>query len=238
LQHFDVSVAGLQKIYDMPGTWSEEDYRALLRELEVDDVDDLAGADLFDILLMALQDLGEEEAGERVLARKLTRTVSRGVRQNIVQDLLEGSREWEEAADIFLHSDIFAACVLLHAAFPRLYAKPDMLRLELRLKAPSGIARALLGEPPQAAFVARVLADGMSEKSILERLFDEQLAGRHFAEADAIVWLAQFGASAAAGETSLTVYSSRHWLQAMAEVDEFPSSAYNDRPEEDDDDDD
>ena len=239
MQHFDVSVAGLQKIYDMPGTWNEEDYRALLRELEVDDVDDLAGADLFDILLMALQDLGEEQAGERVLARKLTKPVSRGVRQNIVEDLLEGSREWEEAADIFLHRDIFAACVLLHAAFPKVYPKPDMLRLELRVKARSGAARTLLSEPPEAAFVARMLADGMSEKSILERLFDEQLAGRKFDEAEGIVWLAQFSESGADhAEALLTVYSSRHWLQAMAEVDEFPSSAYNDRPDEEDEDDD
>ena len=239
LKHFDVSVTGLQKIHDMPGTWSDADYRALLRDLEVDDVDDLAGGDLFEILLMALQDLGEEQAGERVLACKLKNSVSRGVRQNIVQDLLEGSREWEEAADIFLHRDIFAACVLLYAAFPTRYPRPDMLRLDLRLRARSTVGKALLREPPEAAFVARVLADGMNEKSILERLFDEQLGGRNFPEAEGIIWLAEYGEPADGdAEATLTVYSSRHWLQAMTGVDAFPSSACNDRPDEDDEDDD
>lgn len=239
MKHFEVEVTGLHKIHDMPGTWDETEYRALLRELEVDDVDDLAGGDLYEILLMALQDLGEDEAGERVLACKLRKAVSRGVRQNIVEDLLEGSREWEEAADIFLHRDIFAACVLLHAAFPKLYPRPDMLRLELRLRAGSAAGQALLQEPPEAAFVTRVLADGMSEKSILERLFDEQLFGRRFPEAEGIIWLAEYGdLSDDATQATLTIYSSRHWLQAMSEVDTFPSSAYNDSHDDDDEDED
>lgn len=237
MKHFDVSVTGLQKIYDMPGSWSEAEYRALLRELEVDDADELGGSDLFEILLMALQDLGEEAAGERVLANKLQKPVSRGVRENIVQDLLEGSREWEEAADIFLHRDIFAACVLLYAAFPKLYPRPDMMRLDLRLQATDSAGRALLKEAPEAAFVARMLADGMSEKSILERLYDEQLFGHSFPEAEGIIWLAEYDDISTEGaQATLTVYSSRHWLQAMSEVDTFPSGAYNDRPDDEEED--
>jgi hypothetical protein len=237
LKRFDVSVTALKKIDDMPGAWTESDYRALLRELEIDGVDDLGGSDLFDVLVMALQDLGTEQAGERVLAYQLQQRISRGVRENIVQDLLEGQRAWEENSNIFLHADIFAACVLLYAAFPREYPKPDMMRLDLHLWAAGPAGKKLLAEPPEAAFVTRLLADGMSEKSILERLFDEQLAGRDFPEAEGIVWRAEFGEHSADGsEAILSVYSSRHWLQAMSEVDNFPSSAYNDGTDEDDDD--
>lgn len=235
---FDVSVTGLKKIDDMPGSWDESDYRILLRELEIDGVDDLGGSDLFDVLLMALQDLGPEQAGERVLAYKLKQGVSRGVRENIAQDLLEGQRAWEENSNILLHADIFEACVLLHAAFPGDYPKPDMMRLDLHLWAAGSTGKSLLAEPPEAAFVTRLLADGMSEKSILERLFDEQLAGRDFPEAEGIIWRAEFGERSADGaEALLTVYSSRHWLQAMEEIDDFPSSPYNDLPDEDDEDD-
>ena len=231
---FDVSVVGLKKIHDMPGTWDESDYRNLLRDLEVDDVDDIAGNDLFEILLMALQDLGEEDAGERVLGYKLPARVSRGSRQNIVQDLLEGQRAWEETPDLFLHAGVFAASVLLYSAFPKAYPRPDMLRLDLHLRALNATARELLSEPPEAAFVARVLADGLSEKSILERLFDEQLAGNDFPEAEGIVWRAGFdNIEPSAASADLTVYSSRHWLQAMADVGDFPSSAHNDRPDDD-----
>ena len=240
LKLFDVSVKGLKKIQDLPDSWSETDYRSLLRDLEIDGVDDLGGSDLYDVLLMALQDLGAEQAGELVLAHKLKQRVSRGVRENIVQDLLEGQRAWEENSNLYLHADIFAASVLLYAAFPAAYPKPDMMRLDLRLWATGSTGKNLLAEPPEAAFVARMLADGMSEKSILERLFGKQLAGRSFPEAEGIIWRAEFGEHSADGtETILTVYSSRHWLQAMAEVDDFPSSAYDDRPgdEEDEDED-
>lgn len=230
---FDVSVTGLKKIDDLPGSWNDSDYRSLLQELEIGGVDDLGGSDLFDVLLMALQDLGTEQAGERVLAYRLKQRVSRGVRENIVQDLLEGQRAWEENSNIYLHADIFAACVLLHAAFPGDYPKPDMMRLDLHLWASGSTGKSLLAEPPETAFVTRLLADGMSEKSILERLFDEQLAGRDFPEAEGIVWQAEFSEHSADGmEAMLTVYSSRHWLQAMTEVDDFPSRAYVDRPDE------
>jgi len=237
LKLFDVNVKGLKKIHDLPDSWSEADYRKLLTELEIDGVDDLGGGDLFDVLSMALQDLGPEAAGERVLAYRLQQRVSRGVRENIVQDLLEGQRAWEENSNVYLHADIFRACVLLHAAFPREYPKPDMMRLDLHLWATGSAGKALLAAPPEAAFVTRLLADGMSEKSILERLFDEQLAGRDFPEAEGIVWRAEFSElSADGGDALLTVYSSRHWLQAMAEVDDFASSAWNDRPDDEDED--
>jgi hypothetical protein len=235
LKLFDVSVKGLKKIHDLPDSWGEADYRSLLGELEIDGVDDLGGSDLYDVLLMALQDLGAERAGERVLACRLQQRVSRGVRENIVQDLLEGQRAWEENSNLYLHAEIFAASVLLHAAFPAEYPKPDMMRLDLHLWAAGSAGKKLLEEPPGAAFVARMLADGMSEKSILERLFGKQLAGRSFPEAEGIVWQAEFGERSADGsEAILTVYSSRHWLQAMAEVDDFPSSAYDDRPDDED----
>jgi len=239
LKLFDVSVKGLKKIHDLPDSWSETDYRDLLRDLEIDGVDDLGGSDLYDVLLMALQDHGAEQAGERVLACQLQQRVSRGVRENIVQDLLEGQRAWEENSNIYLHADIFAASVLLYGAFPADYPKPDMMRLDLHLWAAGSAGKSLLTEPPEPAFVARMLADGMSEKSILERLFGKQLAGRSFPEAEAIIWRAEFSEHSADGiEAILTVYSSRHWLQAMAEVDDFPSSACGDRPEDEDEDED
>ncbi len=234
---FHVSVLGLKKIHDMPNTWAEEDYRALLTRLEVDDIDEIESGDLLEFVLMALQDLDPEEAGDQVLAYKLGSDVSAGSRQNIVQDLLEGQRPWEELSDIRLHARVFAASLLLYQAMPRLFPKPDMLQLMLQLKARNAEAKALLARPPEAAFVARVLADGMDEKSILERLFDEQLAARSFPEANGIIWLAEFGEPHDDGPSvTLTVYSSHHWLHDLENVDEFESGAYNDCTDDEDED--
>ncbi len=230
MSRFDVNALELKKVYDLPDSWSDADYRALLAELEIDDIDELAGADLLEILLMALQDLEPEEAGDKVLAHKLKNRISRGSRQNLVEDLLDGGKPWEEWADLYLHAAIFEACVLLHQVAPKLFPRPDCLRLRLRLTARHKDAREVFARPPEPGFVARVLADGMDEKSILERLFDEQLAASSFPEAEGIVWRAGFDEVAADGESAvLTVYSSQHWLEDIEDIDDFESNACNDR---------
>lgn len=236
---FDVSVTGLKKVFDMPGTWTDQDYRGLLSQLEVEGFEDVSGDDLFDILLMALQDLPPREAADAVLAYQLKTGTKPGVRQNIAQDMLEGQRAWEEVADIKLHARIFASSVLVQKAFPKVFPKPDMLCLTLLMKGSTPEAKAILSSPPEAAFVTRVLADAMSEKSILERLFGEQLASRSFPEAQGIVWQADFSEQSIGKDSSaiLTIYSSAHWLNAMEQVSEFQSNAYNDSADDEDADD-
>lgn len=230
---FAVSVTALEKVFDMPGSWNEQDYRSLARQLELEDIDDMSGDDLLEMLLMALQDLEARDAADAVLAYKLPKQVKPGVRQNIVQDLLEGQRPWEQAADISLHAPIFRASVLLKKAFPKQFPKPDILCLAMQVKALQTEANELLANPPEAAFVARMLADAMDENSILERLFDEQLASNSFDAAEGIIWKADFSQQAPGELTSalLTVYSSDHWLNAMEGVSEFQSNARNDTPE-------
>jgi hypothetical protein len=214
----------------MPGSWLDADYRRLLAQLEVDGVEDVAGNDLLDITLMALQDMEPDDAADAVLACKLQRDLTSGARRNVVDDLLGEQRPWEEAADIRLHSRIFAAAVLLQKAFPKIFARPDMMQLVLEVQASTPEAGKLLALAPQAAFVTRMLADAMDTHSILERLFDEQLAAHQFTEAEGIIWLAEFANYNAAENTArLTVYSSEHWLDSMQSISEFDSSAYNDR---------
>ncbi len=237
MKQFLVTPVELSKIYDMPNSWSDTEYRSLLQLLEVEDIDDLSASDLYDILLMALQDMEIVAAIDLVLAHKLQGSITSGSRRNIIEDFLEGQRPWEQASDISLHSRIFTAAVLLNKVFPSSFSRPDMMKLTLQLKALRPEAEKLLHTPPEAAFVTRVLADGMDEHSILERLFDEQLAAHVFPEAEGIIWLAQFNDSPESnGDTVLlTVYSSKHWLEDMESVSEFESSAYNDREVDDDD---
>jgi len=231
---FNISVTGLEKVFDMPDTWTEEDYRGLAHQLEVEDIDDISGSDLLEMVLMALQDLEPREAADAVLAYKLPTSTKPGVRQNIVQDLLEDQRPWEEAADIKLHAGIFAAAVLLQKAFPKSFSRPDMLHLTMQLTGSLPESSGILSNPPEAAFVTRILADAMNENSILERLYEEQLASNDFPDAEYIIWQAEFSAQSL-GELSsavLSVYSSAHWLDAMEEVSDFQSNAYNDSPDD------
>jgi len=232
---FDVVVSGVHEIHDMPGTWSDDDYRQLLTRLEVDGVEDVSSSDLLEMALMALQDMEADDAADAVLAHKLGSRISVGARRNIVEDLLEDQRPWEQAADISLHAQIFAAAVLLQKAFPSSFARPDMMQVVLEVTALTSDAKAVLASPPQKAFVTRLLADAMDAHSILERLFDEQLVSHYFPEADGIIWLAEFSDQPSDDHSSvkLAIYSSLHWLDAMETISAFESSAYNDDdPEE------
>lgn len=232
---FLVTVIGLVKVYDLPNSWADEDYLDLLNQLEIEDLAGLAGNDLLEILLMALQDLEPEDAADLVLSHKLRNRITPGSRQNIVQDLMEGQRPWEEFADVRLHPCIFTAAVLLYKALPKLIEKPDIRQLTLKVQGLNAEAKRFFEKAPEAAFVARMLADGMNENSILERLYDEQLYSHSFPEADGIIWQADFTECSAAGDSfaNLVIYSSLHWLEAMKTVDEFKSNAYNDRPKVD-----
>lgn len=229
-QFLTVAVTGLDEIRDMPGSWTEAEYHALLDALEVTGTSELSGADLEEMLLMALQDLGPEPAADAVLAAKLGDSVTPGARGNIVQDFVDDQRPWEEAADISLHARLFAAGALLQKAFPKNFARPDALRLALRLTAHRPAATELLARPPEAAFVARLLADGMGESSVLERLFDDSLESDRFSEAGSIVWRADFSDPDPGPPPSATlaVYSSALWLKPMEEVEAFESDAHND----------
>ena len=235
MKPFVVKVVEFKKAYDLPDSWCDDDYRALLQRLEIDEVDELSSADLLDILLMALQDMEPEQAADAVLAHKLQGRISAGSRRNLIEDLLEGQRSWEEFADISLHAPIFTAAELLHRALPGPFARPDLMKLTLRLQPRTTEARGILEATPGAAFVTRLLADAMDEHSILERLFDEQLRSHAFPEAEGIIWLAHYNAQAGADDHDalLTVYSSRHWLEDIESIEEFESAAYNDRNPDD-----
>lgn len=228
--HFSVSVKDLRKINDMPHTWEDNDCHNLLSALEVDGLDGLAGEELLEMTVMALQDLGAEDAAEAVLAYKLENAVSAGVRQNIIQDMLEYDCPWEEYPNIALHQSLFAAGILLYKAFPKVFSKPDMMRLTLEIKTSQPQMRSIFSSKPEPAFVTRILADGMDENCILERLFEDQLLSNHFPEARGIIWDAEFTDVDEADDMTaqLVIYSSKSWLMHMEDVNEFASAAYND----------
>jgi hypothetical protein len=229
---FNVSVSSLQEIHDMPGSWCNEDYRQLLASLEIDDLGEVSPQDLPDITLMALQDLEPEAAADAVLAYKLQNKITKGARQNIVQDFLENQRPWEDVADIRLHRRLFESAVILRKSLPSIFSRPDMMSAILYIRVTGTEGMKFLGNPPEAAFVTRMLADAFSENSILERLFTDQLQSRHFPEAEGIIWHAEFDEQLLAEKTSanLTIYSSRHWLNELKSVANFHSNAYRDDP--------
>jgi hypothetical protein len=119
---FDVDVDDWQEIHSLSDTWNLPELRALLEEAEFDDA--VADADVEDMTLMALQDLGMREASDLVLRSVFGARMSSGVRQNLISEL-EEDRPWEQFADVEKQADIFRAVILLQKSVPNAFGTPD-----------------------------------------------------------------------------------------------------------------
>jgi len=64
---FEVTVRSVEEVHTLPGIWSNESLRQLLISAEMDEIGQVDDAELLDIVIMALQDLGNQQAGELVL---------------------------------------------------------------------------------------------------------------------------------------------------------------------------
>jgi hypothetical protein len=107
----------------------------------------------------------------------------------------------EEYPDISLHYPLFNINQLLYQAyngkFPRTLAA--VIDLELSFESKLDITKEI---------VLRTLSDLLSEKSLLKRLFDEQLdSEKELYDAESIIWELK-----SIGENSYQLISSDYWL--------------------------
>ena len=191
-----------------------EGLRVLLALADFDDV--VPDAEVLDLTLMVLQDLEEQGAGELVLEAVFGDALSPGVRQNLVTDLRD-ERPWEQFAQIDKQAGVFTAMVILQQAFPQLYATPDALRMRVQITAAGEAGDRLLYGIPPASLLLRLLASGMPEDATLNRLFEDELAGRRLADAPHILWRTVRADDAATGERrhGFDLYASWHWLEPL-----------------------
>ncbi len=227
---FDVLITQLKSVHDIPNALTVETYRQFLEAAEFDDIDDIEPVDMLDMAIMALQDLEPEESAEIVLATILGDRLSKGVRQNLIHDMKEEAL-WEQYAEINCHADLFLAGVVLNQAFPKVFTYPDIGRLSLTITAINETAETLLQQTPSPAFLARLLANGMGERGLIIRLYEEQVTGTHFSAASSIIWRSEAGEPIMTdGELTrqLVIYSSWEWLRPLKEIHEFQATAHND----------
>lgn len=197
-----ITIVSISEIHSLPGTWDNDSLRALLDLAEVDDLGDIAEADLLEMSLMVLQDLGNQKAGELVLEAVFGDSMRPGVRQNLVDDL-QDIEPWNDFAEIDQQRGIFIAVCLLHKAFPTRYGTPDALRVRARIQPRTdSAAKALIA--PSAVWLIRVLACGMSEHAIVHRLYSSELQSGEFSDAEGLIWECETAEDPAATGTSRT----------------------------------
>jgi len=219
---FELTINAVEIVNQLPGSWPESDCLSLLKRLEFEGAEDLPKDQLNDYATMALQDFEPNEAAEALIEMLVGEKLSAGKRQNLCEDMTS-ERQWEEYPDLSYHEPIFNAQVLLNQAFSDT-PTPEIHRVEATLDALNQAAEQILIDLKDnlpEAIIVRCLAAATPEDSILNRLFEDQIEGGDFPEAENIAWQIVTETLAPAGSRrqrrKLSLYSPIRWTSGLEE---------------------
>lgn len=217
---YEVTIQATREVHSLPGIWTAQALRQLLGMADFEDAHLIEESELLEMVVMALQDLGNQAAGELVLEAVFGETMRPGVRQNLVDDLQE-DQPWADFAEVSQQRGLFIAVVLLHRAFPNRYGTPDAMQVRFSVRALAGDGvRQLAAAAP--AWIVRLLASGMQETDILHRLFEDDLAGGPFKDAPGIIWHCEGIEDGGGGSARVfELIASRQWFGPLKEEQTF-----------------
>jgi hypothetical protein len=197
---FTIKLKKIRTIDKIDGYWKNEDYINLLELFDFSDASSVPDEELLEMLSMAISDFECDEAAEIVLTYKLKNNLKEGQIKNLSHEMLV-DKVAEEYSDISLHYPLFNINQLLYEAyngkFPK--TKASMIDIELSLEDKIEITKEI---------VLRCISDLLAEKSLLKRLFNDQLDSENeLNEAESVIWELK-----SLGENSYQLISSDYWL--------------------------
>lgn len=230
---FHVDILSFQKISQIEGAWSANDYKALLALMELDDdLESMSDSDLREMCKMSLNDFDADEAAKYVLTHLINDELPNGKIDQISHDMV-GEKLWEEYADPSFHKLFFDAYGLLREAFNGIFAAPTGVMFQVKVSAQQADYFEAF-KPTIEPALARLLAAGMDKNVILNRLYNEKIQGDAFPEAENILWHVK-KISSAAKEATYEIISSSLWFGDLEQVESFDAPTHGDAIEEDED---
>lgn len=178
---FTIKLKKINTIEKIKEYWKKEDYINLIELFDYPDAKSIPEADLFKMLAMAITDFEPAEAAKIVLTYKLGDALNEGQINNLSHEMLQ-DKIAEEYPDISLHYPLFNINNLLYEAyngkFPKILA--TAIEFELSFAGDLNITKEV---------VLRTISELLSDKSLLKRLFSEQLdSEKELKDAESIIW--------------------------------------------------
>ena len=229
MQNFTVERLSFQHLAELPNAWTNAGYQALLARLDYDNPAGIAPAELKDMCLMALTDLEPAAAAQLVLEYLFSEQLTAGQLEQLAHQM-QTEKLWEENPKLELHEGFFNATQLLYEAYNGKFPHPQAVRFQVKVTATDPADLAVFDLAP-AAPLLRLLAPGMSERALLHRLFDSQLAGPSFPEAAFILWQLTPGEQTATSVV-FDVVGSDYWLEDFKYADTYEAATHADETPE------
>ena len=222
---FKVEKLQFVSIQELPNSWSNQNYLELLDLMEYGDTSTLAPMELKEMCLMSLTDNDPEDAAKIVLEYIFKDRLSKGQIDNLSNEILD-EKMWEEYADLSMHEAFFNATQLLYQAYNGKFPHPKAVMFQVKVTANSKDDLSVFDDFPEAALI-RLLVAGLSENTLIFRLFEEQVDGYEFKDAKDIIW--QLTAEKKAeNELVFTVISSSYWFHDLKHITSYEGETHAD----------
>lgn len=219
-REYEISDIELDELDNSPDPWTLNDYRKVLHEIDYDDPESIADNELYDMLLMALDEAGFEESGKAVFKVIVKDGMTDGQIVNTIHKL-EDERIWESYAEFGLHYKLYKASWLMYQAFPSSCLQPEYLKLTCKISADHESLALLESHFDRSAFL-RLAASGMGDSFIITRLFEKQVQKGQFPEAEEIIW--EFKPVKSDGCINLEAISSHFWFNDFEDAESISCS--------------
>ncbi len=222
---FTVTRVSFKTISELPGYWTESKYLDLLELMDFDNPAGLDKAEIKDMCLMSLTDNEPEDAAKIVLTYVFGDKLNKGQIDNLSNEMLE-EKLWEEYADLSLHEEFFAIHQLLYDAFEGTFPHPEAVSFQVKIQEMAKNSLSIFEDYPEAPLV-RLLAGGLPDNTVINRLFDDKLEGEQFQEAKDILWQLNMTKNEN-NELIANVISSHYWFKDLKYVDGFEAETHAD----------
>ena len=232
---FTVERLSFATLTELPHSWRPADYRALLGQLNFDNPDALPEAELKEMCQMALTDLEPREAAVAVLTYLFPEELTAGQIENLAHQILT-ERLWEENPELPLHRGFYQATQLLYEAFNGTFPSVKAVEFQVKCTAASPADLEVFGADAgdcttAAAPLLRLLAVGLPDNALLNRLFSGHLAGDTFAEAASILWELR-AVEKTTESITFDMVSSAYWLEDFKYADTYTAPTHADTADE------
>lgn len=180
---YKIEIKNVQTVDEITTYWTKEDYIQLLGKFDYPDAEDSGAENLRELLFMAISDFEPAEAAKIVLDYKLGEHLTEGQIDQISNDMLN-DKVCEEYPEMELQQALFHVNQLLFKAYNGKFPSSSATIIETSITSLDGNDSPLTKE-----MLLRLFNEGLSDRNIVKRLFEEQMNGNTgFPEAENIIW--------------------------------------------------
>ncbi|MFO7719717.1 MAG: hypothetical protein R6W85_04665 [Gillisia sp.] len=181
---YKIKIEDIHTVDEIKEYWKKEDYVQLLEKFNYPDAEDSKAENLRELLFMAITDFEPSEAAKLVLDYKLGEQLSEGQIDQTANDMLLDT-VCEEYPEMELQSTLFHITQLLFKAYNGKFPSSSATIIECSVTALDKNNDTTLTKE----MLLRLFNDGLSDRNIIKRLFEEQMNGSvEFPEAENIIW--------------------------------------------------